>query len=69
MSQNMELHVIAWAAEECERQKSGEYSVYNMCNAYQHMYRWSRFSGYKLTEGHVQTLGWLVEPEKNVPRS
>lgn len=31
----MELNIIKYCAEECHRQRSGEISVYNMCDAWQ----------------------------------
>lgn len=52
---------IRWAAEECERQESGELSVANLCNALD----FARDLGVILDLEQIRLLGQLVEPEKN----
>lgn len=59
-----QLHVIKWAAEECERQRSGEESVAHMLNAWNEArYRASQRS--VPTENDILEFGRLVEPVKN----
>lgn len=64
---NIPLHVVKWAAEECQRQESGEMSVYNMCRAWGNVStrstRWH--SPLLITEEEIIELGAYVEPEKN----
>lgn len=56
------LFDIRWAAEECERQQSGELSVYWLCNALE----FTRSVGKpSLPLDHIRELGRLVEPMKN----
>lgn len=60
-----QLHVIEWAAQECEWQMSGEKSVARMLHAWQ--YALKNLQGYEGLLVHVNYLGHLVEPEKNSP--
>lgn len=63
----MELHVIKYCAEECERQGSGEVSVYDMCNAWDYVMKYEA-TGYengKLTPNLIARIGTIVEPNKN----
>lgn len=55
------LSDIKWAAEECERQNSGEISVYKMCNALDY----ARNVRLIIDLQDVRILGELIEPEKN----
>jgi hypothetical protein len=58
------LDIIRFCAIECELQVSGEYSVYNMVNAYE----WALEvleTTYAITLEQIQHLGALVEPGKN----
>jgi len=64
----MELEIIRYCAEECDRQGSGELSVYNMCNA------WELAQERMLNEpaearivdlDFIDWLGRLVEPTRN----
>lgn len=56
----LSLAQIRFAARECELQQSGEYSVYNMCEAIEHADAHTRIS---LTL--VEQLGMSVEPDRN----
>jgi hypothetical protein len=55
---------IRWAAEECERQQSGELSVANLCNALDFAKGYVKLHRI-LTVHNITLLGQLVEPEKN----
>jgi len=58
------INVIRWAAEECERQQSGEMSVYNMLNAWD----WLNVhfaDSVTVNEPMIAHLAQLIEPEKN----
>lgn len=65
----LNLSQIRFCAEECERQQSGEMSVYNMCNALSSMcFINDPTLGNKnpiLDHGLVQLLGGMIEPNKN----
>lgn len=54
--------VVAWAAQECEWQQSGEMSVLNMLDGWEFMHR--REFG-ELTPVVVKALGSIVEPRYN----
>jgi len=59
----LNLYQIAFCAAECQRQRSGEMSVYNMCAALDMLMigddgRWFNHHG-------IQTLGLMIEPHKN----
>lgn len=59
----MDLSVVRWAAEECERQRSGEMSVYRMLTAWEIVTaNWSKIP---ITVGHIIAIGKIIEPEKN----
>lgn len=63
-SEVLTLTDIKWAAEECERQQSGELSVANLCNALSFARDiWDRQLVLRLN--YIRLLGKLVEPEKN----
>jgi hypothetical protein len=55
------LDDIKWAAEECVRQHSGEMSVYWLCEGLDFV----RDPMWRGTINDIQTLGRLIEPEKN----
>jgi hypothetical protein len=57
----LSLSDIRWASEECARQKSGELSVHNLCNALHYARGMRRI--FDLDD--IRILGQLVEPEKN----
>lgn len=52
---------ICWAAEECERQKSGEMSVSHLCNALDFV----RGDDRHIQLEDIVLIGKLVEPVKN----
>jgi Fic/DOC family len=56
--------VVLYAAEECQRQRSGELSVAWMVDAWQYVRCFSKY--YLPSPEDVLTLGALVEPVKNV---
>jgi Fic/DOC family len=56
------LQIVNWAARECERQGSGEMSVYHMCNAW--YYTTGRYDR-PIFMDDILILGKLVEPVKN----
>ena len=60
----IDLNIVRFCAEECQRQKSGELSVYNMAYAYVWALGQYRL-GYLPTEGTIRELGRMVEPIKN----
>lgn len=60
----MDLNIIKYCAEECDRQGSGELSVYDMCNAWYWAHSHSHFARY-LTLDIIQELGKRVEPQDN----
>ena len=62
MNMQLDLPVVQWAAEECDRQKSGELSVAHLCEAWVYLSTWpSKFFDHML----IITLGQLVEPVAN----
>lgn len=59
---------IRWCAQECERQQSGEMSVYDLFIALesaQELYQ--SHSTRIITMDHVREIGYRVEPKKNRP--
>ncbi len=58
----MNISIVQWAAEECDRQKSGELSVAHLCEAWVYL---SKRTGLIFTPEMIQTLGVLVEPVAN----
>lgn len=65
-----QMGVVAYCADECRRQESGEMSVLWMLKAYQHLAEQADFataSGARLvlTSALIEELYALVEPEKN----
>ncbi len=62
MNMHLDMSVVQWAAEECDRQKSGELSVANICQAWLHLAnRPSKFFDFTL----IKLLGEFVEPVAN----
>ena len=61
---NAPIHVIEWCAEECERQQSGEMSVYNMVRAWLRANTASRRRAFPRYQD-ILDLGRIVEPDKN----
>lgn len=62
MNMQLDLPVVQWAAEECDRQKSGELSVAHLCEAWVYLSTCpSKFFDSEL----IITLGQLVEPVAN----
>lgn len=61
------IEQIRFCARECEKQKSGEMSVANMCDAYECAVRYTdiRRTFPHLTNDFVLELGRRVEPVKN----
>ena len=58
----LDINVVQWAAQECDRQKSGELSVANLCSAWVYLSTYpSKFFDYTL----ILTLGQFVEPDVN----
>lgn len=55
------MREIQFAAIECARQKSGEYSVFSFCQAW----AFAQFLPDKIAVTHIKALGALIEPEKN----
>lgn len=58
----MDISIVQWAAKECDRQKSGELSVANLCEA------WLFLSTHKskiFEPDLILTLGMFVEPVAN----
>lgn len=53
---------VRWCALECERQRSGEMSVFHMLQALLHL---RKEDPRKLTYDLIVKLGQIVEPEKN----
>ena len=62
-----QIGVVAYCADECRRQKSGELSVWWMINAYQHLanFRTADATKPKLTAALVEELYSEVEPRVN----
>jgi hypothetical protein len=57
------LEQIKFCAEECERQQSGEISVYNMCKALDFMVQVTPIvNNWELA---IHRLGRIIEPKKN----
>lgn len=59
------FNVLQWAAEECDRQKSGEYSVYRMCRAWAWLKTEVRNRA-MLTIEDIKILAEMLEPDKNM---
>lgn len=59
-----QLNVIKYCAEECERQGSGEKSVYDMLNAWDHVTNYLS-QGQELDISIIEDIGKLVEPSDN----
>lgn len=62
---DLTLHDVHWAAAECERQHSGEFSVWWMCNALtiaRQLAEGGARPSYQLT---IITIGQRVEPQIN----
>lgn len=57
----MQLNQIKFCAAECERQRSGELSVYRMVYAFQY----ATAIRENVANNHLWTLGHLVEPSLN----
>jgi hypothetical protein len=57
----LDISIVRWAAEECDRQKSGELSVARFCEA------WLYLNGKStsFTSDLIITLGMFVEPVTN----
>lgn len=58
----MNLHDVHYCAEECQRQQSGEMSVYHMANALECWRAYTERN--KINRDDVLQLGRLVEPGK-----
>lgn len=56
----MDIQIVRWAADECERQQSGEQSVARLCEAWLYL---SRRNNNNITPELVITLGKFVDPE------
>lgn len=56
-----EADLIKWCAEECERQSSGETSVYNLYMAVQKAKELSKAS--PLTSNNILTLASIIDPQ------
>lgn len=54
--------IVKWAAEECERQHSGEMSVYRLVDAAA-MFKWASRKDISVTM--IKEIARVVEPEKN----
>ena len=59
----MSLRVLKYIALECERQESGEVSVYNMAYAWNDVSQWKKWE-IELTVSDIRFLFGVVEPEK-----
>jgi len=62
------LNIVKFCAEECERQRSGEMSVYDMINAWshaQHRYLFKMIDKGALTVDAIEQIGKIVEPIDN----
>lgn len=57
---NISFNVLKWAAEECERQQSGEMSVFNMCRAWDYA---TLISG-KVELQDIFIMASRIEPKK-----
>ena len=64
MFNKLQLNVIAFCAEECTRQQSGEMSVYNMVDAYDNAAECLKFDE-EITEAFILDLAATIEPRKN----
>jgi hypothetical protein len=62
---NAQMRVIQWAAEECQRQRSGELSVACMLRAWDSALLSVHAGDDKPAEVDVLELAALIEPEKN----
>lgn len=59
-SYTLPIYIIKFCSEECERQQSGEISIYNMCRA------WILAKAQTLpTKSFILDLAGVIEPEKN----
>src|SRR5258706_10357332 len=65
MFNSNQMNVIQYCAEECERQGSGEKSVYDMLTAWNMAVRWTMGDHTQLTIDMITNLGILVEPSDN----
>lgn len=62
MNMQLDINVVQWAAQECDRQKSGELSVANLCEAWIYLAtRPSKFFDSAL----IRILGCFVDPVAN----
>ena len=62
----MELVVIRYIVEECERQNSGYISVYDMCNAWDHaQHHADKANLPRVDNDFIERLGYLTEPVDN----
>lgn len=57
----MDLDIVKFCALECARQQSGEFSVYNMCMAYQYAKEKKGMCG-NPSVNIISSLGFLVDP-------
>ena len=58
------LREVRWCAEECQRQRSGELSVYDMCQALEEA-KIDFSANRAITPQIIKDLGFLVDQEKN----
>lgn len=62
---NFSLDDIKYAAEECQRQQSGEMSVFNMMNALAYARRENIGGNGFIHYDQIERLAFHVEPDKN----
>jgi len=62
---NLTLADIKWAASECERQRSGEKSVYWLCSALDWLRESRDCYNIFITKLEIKKLGIIVEPSQN----
>lgn len=62
MNMSFDISIVHWAADECFRQKSGELSVANLCQAWLYL---STQTDKRIEPEMVLTLGRFVEPVTN----
>lgn len=60
----MQMDVIEFCAKECQRQESGEMSVYHMLLAYSFAANWTEKQDFNMMD-LIELLGRAVEPIKN----
>ena len=68
MFNDTDFEVLLYCASECERQGSGEMSVYSMVNAWDFAQGTSpsgRENTKRMTSAFIEHIGQLVEPQKN----